>query len=111
MRSLSEEKEINSCGATQIAVGETHRKSEKILTRFYFFLYLLRNLEVACNWKKFKLILNHLACFISGVVLPFEPATITFENVQYFVDTPKVLELYLLFVWFSQLILIHIDLY
>lgn len=28
------------------------------------------------------------------MVLPFEPMTVTFENVQYFVDTPKVQNLF-----------------
>ena len=28
--------------------------------------------------------------YITGVVLPFEPITISFENVQYYVDAPKV---------------------
>lgn len=28
--------------------------------------------------------------YATGVILPFEPITISFENVQYYVDTPKV---------------------
>lgn len=30
---------------------------------------------------------------VTGVVLPFEPITISFENVRYYVDTPKVLKM------------------
>lgn len=32
---------------------------------------------------------------VTRTVLPFEPVTLSFENVQYFVDTPKVTILYL----------------
>ena len=89
---MSEEKEMKPRGDTNMVVGETKRTSKEILTRFYYFFQLLKKLELACIWTKFS-------WFISGVVLPFEPATITFENVQYYVDTPKVLKLYLLLSW------------
>lgn len=31
-----------------------------------------------------------ILCVHTGMVLPFEPVTLTFENVKYYVDTPKV---------------------
>lgn len=34
--------------------------------------------------------------YITGMVLPFEPLTLTFENVQYFVETSKVIVLFMI---------------
>lgn len=49
--------------------------------------------------------------YATGVVLPFEPITISFENVQYYVDTPKVFarSTELTFWSFRELDMIYVD--
>ncbi|KAL4603910.1 hypothetical protein ACB092_10G157600 [Castanea dentata] len=42
-------------------------------------------------WMVFNIAITFALSYLKGVVLPFEPITISFENVQYYVDTPKEL--------------------